>query len=393
MNDIRTEVRLLGEGRATRVLWGLSLVLALSIDASAVSATPGNAVSMQGAPDKVPHTAGQRNSPPVALTSYSLMPARGMLRGHLKAADRDNRARELLFSLDTNTPNFAGPVETAKGGQVWLTDTTTGAFTYKPNPAARAEDFFRYRVDDPESFAVSTKLVSATRRIMPLGDSITQGVFNGIDTPEKRVGYRRRLLNGLLASGYDVNFVGSLRNGQSANPPISDPDHEGRPGYTALEIANGNGTNPGIFQTLRLHPADIVLLHIGTNNINFDDTTTTANDIERILNEIDRWEKSARGNPVTVFLARIIDRSGPDCPNLEDCTNANVVSLNRRITSIVTRRRGAGDRIVLVNQYNALDYPEDMAPQRNQLIHPNQRGYNKMGQRWLEVLKRSGVLR
>ncbi len=396
MNYITNKARLLCIGRATRGLFSLSLLFALCIDASAAVAVNSGVVSIPpapGAPEMGNFKADKGNSPPAALTSYSLMPANGPLRGHLKAADRDNRARELLYSLDPNNPNFAGPIKTAKGGQVWLTDTTTGAFVYRPNQSARGEDSFQYRVDDPESFAVSTRIVSATRRIMPLGDSITQGVFNGVDMPEERIGYRRRLLNGLIANGFNVNFVGSLRNGQNANPPISDPDHEGHPGFTALQIANGSGSYPGVFGALRLHPTDVVLLHIGTNNINFDDTATTTDNIERILNEIDRWERSAQGNPVTVFLAKIIDRSNPQCPNLEDCKNTNVVSLNRKITSIVTRRRGLGDRVVLVNQYSALNYPEDMSRQNNQLIHPNQTGYNKMGQRWLEVIKRSGVLR
>jgi lysophospholipase L1-like esterase len=360
--------------RTGRAILGLSLLLFISLDAS----------------ENVSGKGPNGNSPPVSVTSYSTTPHSGSLRGFLKAADSDSRANELLFSLDPNNPNFVGPVKTARGGRVWLTDTTAGAFVYVPNPASpRATDYFKYRVDDPESFAVSTQVVSAAYRIMPLGDSITQGVLNGQELPSERVGYRRKLLKLLTANGFKVDFVGSRQNGQ-----FRDADNEGWPGFTARQIANGSGAFPGVFEALNRHPANLVLLHIGTNNINLDNVSTTASDIELILNEIDRWEESARGNPVTVFLARIIDRSNTQqCPSLNGCTNAKVVALNRKIAGIVSRRKSTGDRVVLVNQYGALNYPEDMTPKDGKLIHPNQRGYDKMARAWLRAIQNSGVLR
>lgn len=44
---------------------------------------------------------------------------------------------------------------------------------------------------------------------------------------------------------------------------------------------------PGVFNALEQNPADVVLLHAGKNDIDFDDPNLTIMDIESILNEID----------------------------------------------------------------------------------------------------------
>jgi hypothetical protein len=59
-------------------------------------------------------------------------------------------------------------------------------------------------------------------RVMPLGDSITDGV--GMGGGGYRVGLWQRFTQG----GYRVDFVGSLFNGPSN---LGDHDHEGRSGW------------------------------------------------------------------------------------------------------------------------------------------------------------------
>lgn len=56
-------------------------------------------------------------------------------------------------------------------------------------------------------------------RVMPLGDSITDGV----DVPG---GYRIKLWQLMVAGGYTVDFVGSRSNGPAE---LFDHDHEGHP--------------------------------------------------------------------------------------------------------------------------------------------------------------------
>ena len=63
-------------------------------------------------------------------------------------------------------------------------------------------------------------------RIMPLGDSITDGV----QTPG---GYRIGLWQRFVANGYREDFVGSLSNGPAA---LGDHDHEGHSGWRIDQI-------------------------------------------------------------------------------------------------------------------------------------------------------------
>ena len=103
-------------------------------------------------------------------------------------------------------------------------------------------------------------------KIMPLGDSITKGFNNSITNNNFQVGYRQDLNLDLINGGYDVDFVGGLQSGQLATP-IFDFDHEGNGGWTADQVA------AEIFNWLVATPADVVLLHIGTNDLTAGDTS------------------------------------------------------------------------------------------------------------------------
>src|SRR6266487_3353076 len=63
-------------------------------------------------------------------------------------------------------------------------------------------------------------------RVMPLGDSIT----DGIQVPG---GYRIRLRQRMVAAGFRVDYVGTLFNGPSN---LGDHDHEGHPGWRIDQI-------------------------------------------------------------------------------------------------------------------------------------------------------------
>jgi Bacterial Ig domain len=225
------------------------------------------------------------NQPPVAVAGCSNTPQDTVLTGFLQATDRDNNSNELTFSLNPNVPNVSGPIWTAKGS-IQLLDTTTGEFSYTPSQlGARGVDTFQFRMDDPDSFAMGTETVIINQAIMPLGDSITQGAFGNNQPPlGERVGYRRKLYDDLIVNGFHVDFVGILRNGLTANPPIADPDHEGHAGFTTSQIAQ----NVRFWLTGNL--ADIVLLSVGKNNINFDNPADTLAQTNQILDNIDGWQ-------------------------------------------------------------------------------------------------------
>ena len=229
---------------------------------------------------------------------------------------------------------------------------------------------------------------SQTLRIMPLGNSITAGnmCVNGTIhscTPiggHIAVGYRLRLLNLLTASGYNIDFVGTETYG---NALMSDSDCAGFGGISDGNLANvmetGTSSHTGWKSSgpyMNSNPADVVLLHIGTNDILAADTAN--NDVDRILDAIDDYETS-HGTNVMVFLARIISTRGDPCN-----TNPRVKAYNRMMDDLAATRRANGDQLILVDMECAagLDYNNDMMDE----VHPNQDGYDKMGKAWYDAI-------
>ena len=126
-------------------------------------------------------------------------------------------------------------------------------------------------------------------RIMPLGDSITDGFGSS-----KGSGYRYSLYHALADAGYAIEFVGGLMNG----PYDYDRDHEGHSGYTAQQILDNiylDGEN-----WLGSNPADVIILHIGTNDIS--QGSQNVNTVAAILDKIDQYEADT-GTTVVVGLA------------------------------------------------------------------------------------------
>jgi lysophospholipase L1-like esterase len=342
------------------------------------------------------------NQPPVA-TGACQSTARGVaMSKFLQATDDGN---SLTYSLAGG--GTSGLSEGRKGNVT--INSATGQYTYTPCtapdtasscvPAApsagfRGMDRFTFRVTDQfgqTSDAVVNILIDdadvvATGpgrvRIMPLGDSITAGDGSGSGLDSERTGYRRPLYLDLSAAGagrYEVNFVGSLIAGQDAGPPAFDTDNEGHGGWcSTTPCSTYGGIAQNVFAWLDTNPADIVLLHIGTNDLNSGRTPDdTVAGVAAILNEIDRWE--AANYPVTVFLARIIK----DVPGLTP--DLAVATLNDKLQIMANGR--TSDRVFMVNMQTGagLDYgPGDgsLGADMHDNLHPNESGYVKMANTW-----------
>jgi PKD repeat protein len=297
--------------------------------------------------------AAEPNVPPVASDFCDITPLNTNLMGDLSESVTDSDSFLLNFALINQAVQGVATID------------PTGLFTYIPNPDSRGTDSFTYQVDDLQggtANATVTVIIGDTR-LMPLGDSITAGV--GEPPPGQRLGYRQKLFNDLLAAGYAVDFVGGLNEPATAS---FDSDHEGHSGDRDDEIADA------VIGYLNANPADIVLLHIGTNG--FD---TAALDIENILINIDTWENL--NNPVTVILARIID----DVPNF--LADLDVTTFNDNVAQMVALR--PSDNVVLVDMESGagLLYGNfSPGPDMNDNLHPKQSGYEKMATVWLDTL-------
>ena len=149
-------------------------------------------------------------------------------------------------------------------------------------------------------FALSGSLILAQDelRILPLGNSITRGsmCLNGnisgcvrIDD-SVAIGYRKRLDSLMNDASYNIDLVGNAQYGYAQ---MSDPDNAGfggiRDDQLALVMETGTSSHTGQVTPgpyLDYYPADIILLHIGTNDVYAGDYSTA--DVGRILDAIDK---------------------------------------------------------------------------------------------------------
>jgi len=213
----------------------------------------------------------------------------------------------------------------------------------------------------------SLSVLKGETRIMPLGDSITWDNYHSDNRPNsERSAYRNYLWYKLKDIEYSANFVGS-QSGGGAVEPYFDGDNEGHHGWTSYEIAES------VYNFLAMNPADVILLHIGTN-----DWDSNPDGVEHILDEIDRFEND-NGMHIRVILARIINRN-PKMSLLSD--------FNRNIDAMAHNRVHNGDDIKIVNMENGagIDYRADIADG----THPNDCGYEKMANVWFSALTGEG---
>ena len=126
-------------------------------------------------------------------------------------------------------------------------------------------------------------------RVMPLGDSITNGTGSN-DT----AGYRGFLWTFLKNAGYNVDFVGSA----TSNPGIiegMDINHEGHGGWK-IDDRYGS-TGKGIYEMLptwcgMFEAPNVILLHLGTNDSGNDALTNMWRTTE-FLDRLHEFEPSA----------------------------------------------------------------------------------------------------
>ena len=208
---------------------------------------------------------------------------------------------------------------------------------------------------DASSSAHGFPVYTEPVKIMPLGNSITVGV-------PLETGYREPLYFSLVGSGYDVDFVGSQSDGS-----FPEPEHEGHNGKTAAWI------NEGINGWLIDHEPNIVLYHIGTNDLRSDtsDPSAVADNVDETLSIVYAFDPE-----ITVILAKIILTR--DEPN----RNNRIHNFNWLLESKAAYWESEGYPIILVDMENALEYDD-----YSDNLHPNEQGYWKMVDIWYSALE------
>ncbi|MEU4158902.1 FG-GAP-like repeat-containing protein [Actinoplanes sp. NPDC026670] len=191
-------------------------------------------------------------------------------------------------------------------------------------------------------------------RVLPVGDSITVGVGGAGG------GYRLPLWN--LARGqsaFTMEFAGSQRSG-----PVPDPDHEGHSGYLIDAIATRIDT------WMAAAAPDVVLLHIGINDLDRSDDKEHAPD--RLAGLVSRIFAARPG--VTVVLGGLL----PTAPRLAEA----VGRYNTAARQIVADHAASGDRIRYVDFAVTADQMFDE-------LHPADTGYAVMGETFHTALEQA----
>ena len=129
--------------------------------------------------------------------------------------------------------------------------------------------------------------------------------------------------------------------------------HEGIPGETVEDLATL------VTGYLNDNPANIVVLHAGTNDLSGQSPAAVVSEIEDVLNAIFAWSAETH-----VFLCQIIEtRDG----------TLSISTYNSLLATMVSGR--SSDPITLIDLETVLDSPGDYSDN----LHPNDTGYDKMG--------------
>ncbi|WP_449476119.1 FG-GAP-like repeat-containing protein [Streptomyces abikoensis] len=211
---------------------------------------------------------------------------------------------------------------------------TPGPFTPGPLPAA---------VSARTAVAKNWKVPRLA--VMPLGDSITRGVGSSNGS-----GYRAGLWNQLAPHANKLDLVGSENHGA-----LPDADHEGHSGWKISGIA------ANIDQWLPAAAPNVVLLHIGTNDLHDDYHPETA---PRRLGElVDKITSQAPD--VTVLVSSLV-------PSADAATQERIEQFNAVLPQLVSERRGKGRHVGYVDMgaVTTNDLADD--------LHPKDSGYVKM---------------
>ena len=212
-------------------------------------------------------------------------------------------------------------------------------------------------------------------RVMPLGDSITNGSGSN-DT----AGYRGFLWTFLTNAGYDVDFVGSA----TSNPGTvqgMDIDHEGHGGWKIDDRYNSN--EKGIYEMLPIwcgtfEAPNVILLHLGTNDSGNDALTNMWRTTE-FLDRLHQFEPSAHVIATTLMWRKTA------------ANYARIQAYNSYLTNVVQQQQAKGQKISILDMHAAV--PGDDRLEEGQTtyfgdgLHPNAAGYELMANAWLGAIQ------
>jgi len=191
-------------------------------------------------------------------------------------------------------------------------------------------------------------------KVLPLGDSITFGInYEG--------SYRVELFKKAVTASQNITFVGTQTNGPAMAPGTTVPfpnHHEGWSGFTIAQI---QGKAAGDIT----YAPHMILVHAGTNDTYMTDPAGAPARLSTLVDYLTTNFPNA-----LVVVAKIIPY-----PN----QTANVKVINDSIPAMVQSKVSAGKHVVSVDLNTGFQTSTMLSSDG---IHPNQTGYNWMGDTW-----------
>jgi lysophospholipase L1-like esterase len=205
---------------------------------------------------------------------------------------------------------------------------------------------------------------------MPLGDSITDGVGSQAGGGG---GYRVELFRQAVADGHEITFVGTRpANGPNMVAGQTFPrNHEGLSGDSIQ--GTGNRAATAVPSTT----PDIILLHIGTNNLGGNGVPQDVPG--QLVTLVDQLIEDAPD--ALIVVAQLI-------PTTQAQRTQNTQAYNATIPALVQSRAAQGKHVVMVDMFSAFtNNPGGVNPLMNDFLHPNVTGYVVMAQTWYDAIE------
>ncbi|KAI0147783.1 hypothetical protein GGR57DRAFT_244744 [Xylariaceae sp. FL1272] len=201
-------------------------------------------------------------------------------------------------------------------------------------------------------------------RILSLGASIVWGLKSGDNN-----GFRKALRDQLRFKAWNVNMVGSKRNGN-----MIDDNVEANPGDIISEVHDASKNSYG-------YKANIVLINAGTNDCNGNvDIAGAGSRMESLITDL--WAADGMQDSLVV-LSTIL-------PTTNEAGAKNRISVNQQYRSLIDRLSASGRPIVLAD----MDYLT--LADIGDGIHPTDPGYRKMAYVWwtaIEFAQQAGLIK
>ncbi|KAJ5204260.1 uncharacterized protein N7498_005139 [Penicillium cinerascens] len=247
------------------------------------------------------------------------------------------------------------PIHRAVLAALWLTLLSLAAAIALPKPDSQSEVPFENEVSTLQARADKFLL-----RIMPLGASITMG-YKSTDGN----GYREHIRQQLRYEGWQVDMVGSKRNGTMHNN-----HHEGHIGFRVDQLMDV------VDQTIPKQP-NLILINAGTNDATQKHSISSVG--TRMNSLISKLIDQIEGT--TIILSTLLP-NGLE-PEL-------VKEINKQYRTLAAFWRAKNGRVVLAEMSNLI--------KEDQLVdgtHPDDYGYKEMASVWwaaIQVAQAEGML-